>query len=86
MKATTKARFKKLDKIKADLKAAFDKRDPQAAANIIVSAGYDQPWAMDAAFDVGFQPEHYGYSIRVHMPESGNRDSDEESMRRGGAW
>jgi uncharacterized Ntn-hydrolase superfamily protein len=69
MKATEKARFKKLDKIKAALKAAWDKRDPQAAAEIIVNAGYDQGWAMDAAFDVGFQPEYYGYSIRVHMPE-----------------
>jgi hypothetical protein len=70
MKATEKARFKKLDKIKAALKAAWDKRDPQDAAEIIVNAGYDQPWAMDAAFDVGFRPEYYGYNIRVYMPES----------------
>lgn len=65
-----KTRLKKLDKIKAELKAAWDRRDPGAAATIIVNAGYDQGWAMDAAFDVGFQPEYYGYCIRVYMPES----------------
>ena len=70
MKTTTTARFKKLDKIKAELKAAWENKNPQAAAEIIVAAGYDQGWAMDAAFDVGFCPEYYGYSIRVHMPES----------------
>lgn len=66
--ASTKARFKKLDAIKTGLAAAWENRDPQAAAEIIAEAGYDQHWAMDAAFDLGFSPEYYADSIRVHMP------------------
>lgn len=62
------ARQKKLDAIKTKLQEAFEKRDPQAAAEIIGAAGYDQPWAMDAAFDAGFEPEYYANSIRVFLP------------------
>jgi hypothetical protein len=68
-KRDEKARFKKLDKIKADLATAWENRDPQAAAEIISAAGYDQPMAMDAAADLGFIPEYYVNSIRVHLPE-----------------
>ena len=65
----TKARLKKLDAIKAGLAAAWENRDPQAAADIIAEAGTDQHWAMDAAFAVGFSPEYYdGSTIRVHLP------------------
>jgi uncharacterized Ntn-hydrolase superfamily protein len=68
MKAT-KARTLKLDAIKAGLTTAWENRDPQAAAEIISAAGYDQHMAMDAAADLGFIPEYYVNSIRVYLPE-----------------
>lgn len=66
--ASTKSRLKKLYAIKAGLAAAWENRDPQAAADIIAEAGTDQHWAMDAAFAVGFSPEYYADTIRVHLP------------------
>jgi hypothetical protein len=45
-------------------------RDPQSAADLIASLdGIDRDNAMDAASAVGFVPEFYVNSIRVHLPQ-----------------
>jgi uncharacterized OsmC-like protein len=75
MKAT-KARTSKLDAIKAGLTAAWKNRDPQHAAVIISAAGPDQAWAMSAAAKLGFIPEYYVNSIRVHLPTAARAARD----------
>jgi uncharacterized Ntn-hydrolase superfamily protein len=79
----------KIDAIKSGMADAWKRQNPQAAATLIVESGDLQHIAMGAASDVGFIPEYYPNSIRVYLPSdlnTGDRDSDEESMRRGGAW
>jgi len=46
----------------------YDEKNPQGAADLIAdTACLKQEYAMDAAFAVGFVPEYYVNSIRVHM-------------------
>ena len=59
----------KIDAIKARMVDAWERKSPQAAAILIVESGDLQHIAFDAASDVGFIPEYYPGSVRVHLPE-----------------
>lgn len=60
----------KIDKLRADLTAAHAARDPQKAADILanITDGTLQGWGFKLAEEVGFRPEFYAGSIRVHLP------------------
>jgi hypothetical protein len=55
--------------IQIQLDLAWKARDPQAAAEAIAKADKLQDYAMDYANSIGFIPEYYASSIRVHLPE-----------------
>ena len=50
------------------MKVLYDAKNPQGAADLIADTAYrKQAAAIDAAYAVGFIPEYYVNSIRVHM-------------------
>lgn len=61
-----------------EMREAFERGDPQRAADIIASAvdSVDRQKCMDAAVEVGFLPTFYGGGIRVHFyPKRGQLET-----------